>query len=757
MARTIASTRTSIRKSTVSLGGNSLVFDGATSYVQVSSQLFFQNTGYTVSFWIRTTNISSGNRMLCLGSSSSNNPIWIIETQAANGGRIDFNIRNDAGTGLSVGTLSTVAINDGNWHHIVATDNNGTLKLYIDGVQDPGNFNYTRSGSLTINRTGIGALIRAAITNWVNGQMDDVRIWNNTVLSSADVAALYAAGTNPSTPTSWYKFDEGSGTTATDNGSLATNGTINAATYSTNVPSYVIPELPRGYYLIDSFADTPSVAIDKHLPSLSSSPSLASSSWAQTASNSFKILGGKLVPNRYTNADVAVIDVGTGDCTVTSVMTPFSDGTNAGTPALVFRYLDASNYWYADVNAKTGTINVHKVVATVDTTVFTYTQTVTSGVPVTIRIDCIGTQITLFINGFEINNIVDTFNQTATKVGARIGVTATPGTNATWTSIKAQPFAGIAFNWPVFTRSVNNPQLSLGASYDSHDLNDPNVVFDPVNNRYAMYWSAYGGANPQTMGVGYSATLDGGWTKEPSNPVYSSGQTDDYGEDGGLAYFKGKWWHTYMSSLDTKMGMTSSTNLKNWTDHGEVLSPSGSWCSGGISGHSLRVSQDGQTLHAYFDGRVGGTFNGIGHATSTDGTTWVMDAANPIFVRPSGYPAGGYEPNMFVPAGKEGVEYLVSWDSGNLANNVGIRVINQSISVDGGATWHHRYGVWVGSGSGWDTTQVFDPYVFPTIVNGNMYLFYCGANVVGGAVDLNGQMGLAIAPWNFTSLRKGNT
>ena len=37
------------------------------------------------------------------------------------------------------------------WHHIVWVDNNGSAALYIDGVKNSANFNYTPT-SLTIER-----------------------------------------------------------------------------------------------------------------------------------------------------------------------------------------------------------------------------------------------------------------------------------------------------------------------------------------------------------------------------------------------------------------------------------------------------------------------------------------------------------------------------------------------------------------------------------------------------------------------------
>lgn len=222
--------------------GTCLSFDGATTDVTVTSQLFYQNTGYTVSCWVKGQPTATQARFLCLGSTASNNQVWFLQNFSASSRRLGVFIRNDANTEVGPSSLSVFSskeVLDNKWHHITFADNNGTAVLYVDGVADATSFNYTRSGAFTFNRTGVGALVRAAVANWLSGRVDDVRIWNNTVLTAPQVADLCFRGINPSTPTSWYKFDEGSGTTATDSGSLATNGTITAATYSSDVVTKV--------------------------------------------------------------------------------------------------------------------------------------------------------------------------------------------------------------------------------------------------------------------------------------------------------------------------------------------------------------------------------------------------------------------------------------------------------------------------------------------------------------------------------------
>lgn len=110
----------------------------------------------------------------------------------------------------------------------------------------PGSANYYLNGSFTTKtRTAgsgttpddAGVAISVGRRNddaqEFNGKMDDIRIFN-TVLSQTQLNNLYY-GNVSSAPLHHLKFDEGSGSTAIDSGTGATNGTITGATYSTDV------------------------------------------------------------------------------------------------------------------------------------------------------------------------------------------------------------------------------------------------------------------------------------------------------------------------------------------------------------------------------------------------------------------------------------------------------------------------------------------------------------------------------------------
>jgi hypothetical protein len=182
---------------------NAFTFDGATTYLinshttdNTATGLPIYNAGtYSISMWIKGP-AATTHYILTEGNSGNNTPLFVFQTgaQAANNAKFDVIIRSDGNTTLLNHIQSTNVVFDNNWHHIVWVDDRGAAKLYVDGVQDPANFNYTRSGTFTFNNTVVGALVRttvAATTQWFNGQIDDLAMWERA-LTASEVADLKA-------------------------------------------------------------------------------------------------------------------------------------------------------------------------------------------------------------------------------------------------------------------------------------------------------------------------------------------------------------------------------------------------------------------------------------------------------------------------------------------------------------------------------------------------------------------------------------
>ena len=104
-------------------------------------------------------------------------------------GRVGFGVGNP-----DITLESTSAVNDGDWHHVVATnDGAGTLKIYVDGVQEN---SVTGASSAARTNPGfqIGSILTPLGTNGqLEGGMDEVAFYDDA-LDAATVAEHANAG-----------------------------------------------------------------------------------------------------------------------------------------------------------------------------------------------------------------------------------------------------------------------------------------------------------------------------------------------------------------------------------------------------------------------------------------------------------------------------------------------------------------------------------------------------------------------------------
>ncbi|MEX1033070.1 MAG: DUF6701 domain-containing protein, partial [Cellvibrionaceae bacterium] len=162
-------------------------FDGVDDYVEVAGLSNTLNATASLAFWIRTTQTGNNTAWQAPGvtgveeGGGADDIFW---GWLDGGGRIGVSVAND------FSTKSTVAINNGNWRHVVLTRDHlaGTYKIYIDG-------NLDISGSIAAGIIGNGYSSIGRIEDtggtpeYFAGQLDEVRIYDG-VLTDADVQAV---------------------------------------------------------------------------------------------------------------------------------------------------------------------------------------------------------------------------------------------------------------------------------------------------------------------------------------------------------------------------------------------------------------------------------------------------------------------------------------------------------------------------------------------------------------------------------------
>ena len=166
-----------------------LEFDGSSQYIRVTQNSglpIYNEVTYSICGWVKATK----GTIYGDGNSSTTIPLIAISNDTGGGGYIRVLIRNDAGSILVNNVLSTNVFYDNTWHHFCWVDNNGTAKLYIDGVLDATNYNYSRSGTFTLNTSCLGALIRTSVVDFTDGELFDIRCYNRC-LTANEIAEIY--------------------------------------------------------------------------------------------------------------------------------------------------------------------------------------------------------------------------------------------------------------------------------------------------------------------------------------------------------------------------------------------------------------------------------------------------------------------------------------------------------------------------------------------------------------------------------------
>jgi hypothetical protein len=83
----------------------------------------------------------------------------------------------------------SVAVNDGNWHNIVAIKTSNIIYYYVDGV--------AAGTSTSLSSIATTDVLTLGVWNnngqYFPGSMDDVRVYNRA-LSATEISALYAGG-----------------------------------------------------------------------------------------------------------------------------------------------------------------------------------------------------------------------------------------------------------------------------------------------------------------------------------------------------------------------------------------------------------------------------------------------------------------------------------------------------------------------------------------------------------------------------------
>jgi hypothetical protein len=196
----------------ISAQNNALEFDGSNDYVELGTPSSITSLGqgsFTIEAWIKTE--TTDTRQCIVGNWDYSSHSMVLELHSTGNLRLFVD---------ETGYNSTKEVDDGQWHHVVGVRDitNNKIIMYVDGIEI---FNQTVStGSFNItNTTRIGRNYNDSYALNFDGQIDEVRLWNDVRTESEIRQNMYRELPNPSSETNlvaYYKLNETSGTTAED-------------------------------------------------------------------------------------------------------------------------------------------------------------------------------------------------------------------------------------------------------------------------------------------------------------------------------------------------------------------------------------------------------------------------------------------------------------------------------------------------------------------------------------------------------------
>ena len=202
-----------------------LQFDG-NDYVNIPAMVApGGNDARTLTAWIKLDNTSTawpGKTIAGWGNDASNQ---LMDIHILNG---VLGWHHHGGNQL----MGSVPINPDTWYQVAATYDGTTQRFYVNG-------NFDASAVRDLN-TGSGNVKIGKQPDWsgayFKGEIDEVGIWDKA-LTATEISALYNSGSgldassvSPSNLQGYWKFNEGSGNTATDLSNNGNHGTLNGPT-----------------------------------------------------------------------------------------------------------------------------------------------------------------------------------------------------------------------------------------------------------------------------------------------------------------------------------------------------------------------------------------------------------------------------------------------------------------------------------------------------------------------------------------------
>jgi hypothetical protein len=174
--------------------GSAFAFDGGNSTVG-SAYKFNNPSTFTLSLWFTTTTQSGGSLFGFGDAQSGNSGARDRHIYVDSSNRLQFGVYN--GTARMV--ASSVSVNDGRWHHVLATCGPIGITLYLDGVAQASLLGVAPQSYIGYWHVGgnnvAGGWPGFPSSSFLQGRIDEAALWNR-VLSAAEIQQVWRRGAN---------------------------------------------------------------------------------------------------------------------------------------------------------------------------------------------------------------------------------------------------------------------------------------------------------------------------------------------------------------------------------------------------------------------------------------------------------------------------------------------------------------------------------------------------------------------------------
>lgn len=214
------------------LSGSALNFNGSSSYVSFNNDLMSGKPAMSISAWFKTTDTNGAIVAQYQNSSGYSWQLNVVSSllKACVGTtNSDPNCRDNAYL-----VESSIAVNDGRWHHGALAYDGANIHLYLDGqkiasAEKTGNI-ADPATALTTAHIGVqgynyGSAVVPQNAGYLSGDIDQIRLYDY-----ARTPAQIAWDYNRGAPIGHWKLDECQGNVAYDTSANANHGTINIGT-----------------------------------------------------------------------------------------------------------------------------------------------------------------------------------------------------------------------------------------------------------------------------------------------------------------------------------------------------------------------------------------------------------------------------------------------------------------------------------------------------------------------------------------------